>query len=73
MRVLYLRNVPDEVAEKLERLAAREGLSVSAFAVRELAWVASRADNPALLAALPDLGVDTEGVVDDLRAGRAER
>jgi len=37
MRVLYLRNVPDEVAEKLERLAAREGLSVSAFAVPELA------------------------------------
>ncbi len=73
MRVLYLRNVPDEVGERLERLAAREGLSVSAFAVRELAWVAYRADNPALLAALPDLGVDARGIVDDLGAGRAER
>ena len=73
MRVLYLRNVPDGVAERLERLAAREGLSVSAFAVRELAWVAFRADNPALLADLPDLGVDAEAVVDDVGAGRAER
>jgi hypothetical protein len=73
MRVLYLRNVPDDVAERLERLATREGLSVSAFAVRELAWVAFRADNPALLAALPDLGVDARVVVDDVEAGRAER
>jgi plasmid stability protein len=73
MRTLYLRNVPDDVAERLARLAAREGLSVSAFAVRELAWVAFRADNPALLAALPDLGVDAETVVDDVAAGRAER
>lgn len=73
MRVLYLRNVPDEVRERLERLAAREGMSVSAFAVRELAWVAFRADNPALLAALPDLGVDARTVVDDLEAGRSSR
>ena len=73
MKILYLRNVPDGVAERLERLAAREGLSVSAFAVRELAWVAFRADNPALLAALPDLGVEARAVVDDVEAGRAER
>lgn len=73
MKVLYLRNVPDEVGERLERLAAREGLSVSAFAVRELAWVAFRADNPALLAGLPDLGVDARAVVDDLEAGRSGR
>ncbi len=73
MRVLYLRNVPEEVGERLERLAAREGVSVSAFAVRELARVALRADNPALLAGLPDLGVDARAVVDDVGAGRAER
>jgi plasmid stability protein len=73
MRVLYLRNVPDAVGERLEALAAREGMSVSAFAVRELAWIAFRADNPALLAALPDLGVDGRAIVDDLGAGRAER
>ena len=73
MRILYLRNVPDEVAERLERLAAREGVSVSAFAVRELASVAVRADNPALLAALPGLGVDARAVVDDLDVGRGGR
>jgi plasmid stability protein len=73
MKVLYLRNVPDDIAERLERLAAREGLSVSAFAVRELAWVAFRADNPALHAGLPDLGVDARAVVDDLDVGRAGR
>jgi len=73
MKVLYLRNVPDEVGERLERLAAREGLSVSAYAVRELAWIAFRADNPALLAALPDLAIEARGIVDDLGAGRAER
>jgi plasmid stability protein len=73
MRVLYLRNVPDEVGERLERLAAREGMSVSAFAVRELAWVAFRADNPALLAALPDLRVEARTVVHELEAGRKRR
>ena len=73
MRTLYLRNVPDDVAERLERLADREGLSLSAFAVRELAWVSFRAGNPALLAALPDLGVDADEVVDDIVAGRPER
>ena len=73
MRTLYLRNVPDEVGERLERLAAREGMSVSAFATRELAMVARRADNPALLADLPDLGVDATSIVDALEVGRAGR
>jgi plasmid stability protein len=73
MRTLYLRNVPDEVGDRLERLAAREGMSVSAFAARELAVVARRADNPALLEGLPDLGVEASAVVDDVEAGRSER
>lgn len=73
MRTLYLRNVPDEVGERLERLAAREGMSVSAFATRELARVARRAENPALLADLPDLHVDAATVVGDIGAGRSER
>lgn len=73
MRTLYLRNVPDEVGERLERLAAREGLSLSAFATRELAAISRRADNPALLAGLADLGVEAAGVVTDLEAGRSSR
>jgi plasmid stability protein len=73
MRVLYLRNVPDSVGEKLERLAAREGMSVSAFATRALAAIARRADNPALLADLPDVGVDAADIVTDVEAGRSTR
>ena len=73
MRTLYLRNVPDEVVERLERLAVRDGTSVSAVAVRELAEVSRRADNPALLGALPDLGVDAAAIVTDLEAGRVKR
>jgi hypothetical protein len=73
MRTLYLRNVPDEVVERLERLAARDGTSVGAVAVRELADVSRRADNPALLGALPDLRVETATIVEDVDAGRARR
>lgn len=73
MRTLYLRNVPDEVVARLERLATRDGSSVAAVAVRELAEVSRRADNPALLGALPDLGVDAATIVDDLDAERADR
>lgn len=73
MRTLYLRNVPDEVVERLERLAARDGTSVGAVAVRELAEVSRRADNPALLGALPDLGVSMASIIEDLDADRGDR
>jgi hypothetical protein len=73
MKTLYLRNVPDDVVERLERLAALDATSVSAVAIRELAAVSRRADNPALLAALPDLGIDTSSIVSDLEADRASR
>lgn len=71
MKTLYLRNVPDEVSRGLTVLAERHGLSVSAFAVRALAEVARRADNPALLGDLPDVGVSAAEVVADLDAARA--
>jgi len=73
MGTLYLRNVPDEVGQRLAALAAREGMSVSAFVTRELAAIARRADNPALLDDLPDLGVRPEEVVADLASGRSGR
>jgi hypothetical protein len=73
MGTLYLRNVPDEVGERLASLAAREGMSVSSFALRELAAVARRADNPALLGDLPDLGVASATVVADLEDARSAR
>ena len=73
MRTLYLRNVPDDVVRRLERLAARDGTSVGAVAVRELADVTRRADNPTLLGLLPDLNADVTAIVADLSAEREER
>ncbi len=73
MRTLYLRNVPDDVVRRLERLAARDGTSVGAVAVRELADVSRRADNPALLGVLPDLDIDVATIVADLNSERAQR
>lgn len=70
MRTLHLRNVPDEVAERLERMARREGMSLNALSVRELAQVARRADNAELLEGLPDLGVSAVEVVADIEHGR---
>lgn len=73
MKTLYLRNVPDDVVERLARLAACAATSVGAVAVRELTEVSRRADNPALLGALPDLGVDVVAIADDVAAGRRDR
>ena len=73
MKTLYLRNVPDDIVERLRRLAARDGTSIAAVAVRELADVSRRADNPVLLGALPDLGVEPVSLVTDVDAARAER
>lgn len=73
MRTLYLRNVPDEVVERLERLAARDGTSVGALAVRELAEVSRRVDNAAVLGDLPDRGVAPAAVLADLDADRGAR
>ena len=70
MRTLYLRNVPDEVVARLERLAQRDGTSVGAVAVRELADASRRADNAVLLGTLPDRGVGVAGIADDLDAER---
>lgn len=72
MKTLYLRQVPDEVSARLAALAAREGLSVSAFAVRELTEASRRADNAMLLGDLPDLDVSAD-VVADLHDARTSR
>jgi len=73
MRTLYLRNVPDEVVERLGRLAARDGTSVGAVAVRELREVSRRADNPELLGELDDVDIDTDEIVAALDAERSNR
>mgnify|MGYP001039023764 CR=1 FL=1 len=73
MKTLYLRNVPDEVVRRLQRLAEADATSVGAVAVRELTEVSRRADNPALLARLPDLAVEVASIADDLDSERAHR
>ena len=73
MRTLYLRNVPEDVVERLQRLADRDGMSVSAVAIRELSEVSRRADNPALVGGLPDLGVESSAIVEGVELDRAGR
>lgn len=73
MRTLYLRNVPDDVVRRLQQLAERDGTSVGAVAVRELSDVSRRADNPALMGMLPDLGVNTVAIVESVEQERANR
>lgn len=73
MKTLYLRNVPDEVVDRLERLAQRENSSVSATAIRELAAASRRVDNPELLGNLPDLKIDTATLLQDIDTERAHR
>lgn len=73
MKTIYLRNVPDNVAAALAKLAEGEGMSVNAFAVRELARAARRVDNAALFAELPDLGITTERIVSAIEEERNER
>lgn len=73
MKTLYLRNVPDDVVQRLKLLAAVDGTSVGAVAVRELAQASRRADNPQLLGALPDLHVEVADIVEGLAGGRTTR
>ena len=73
MRTLYLRNVPDDVVERLERLAVEAGLPLSSFAVRELAEASRRANAADLLATLPDLKVPSDDIVAALHAERDAR
>ena len=72
-RTLYIRHVPDDVAERLERLANRAGVPLSTFALQELSETARRADNAALLQALPSATIDPGAILEVLRQCRAER
>ena len=56
-------NVPDEVMERLERLAGLAGASVEAVAIRELDAATRRVDDASLVATLPDLDLSTDAIV----------
>ena len=64
--------MPDDVAERLERLASRAGLPLSAFALQELSATARRADNAELLQALPSADLDPSEILEALRQSRAD-
>ena len=70
VRTLHLRNVPDEVVERLERMARAASTSVTAVAIRELDAATRRVDNAALIATLPDLDIPTEVIVEQVESGR---
>lgn len=70
MRTLHLRNVPDDVMDRLERMARAASTSVTAVAIRELDAATRRVDNAALLATLPDLDIPTETIVKQLESER---
>lgn len=70
MRTLYLRNVPDDVMDRLERLAGASKMSVTAVAIRELDAATRRIDNAGLLSALPDLGIPAASIVQSVNADR---
>jgi hypothetical protein len=73
MRTLYIRHVPDEVAARLEKLAARARLPLSTFALQDLTESARRADNADLLNALPSLPIARTSILEALAESRAER
>lgn len=70
MRTLHLRNVPDDVMDRLERLARTTKMSVTAVAIRELDSATRRVDNAALVATLPDLNISADSIVESVRAQR---
>jgi hypothetical protein len=70
MRALHIRNVPDDVMARLEKLARAANTSVTAIAIRELDAATRRVDNAALVATLPDLGVPAEHIVEHVEADR---
>jgi hypothetical protein len=73
MRTLYLRNVPDEVVDRLERMAKRQGISVNAVAIRELAEASRVVDNAALLEPLPHRDITMAQILENLEESRSQR
>ena len=71
MRTLYLQNVPDDVVERLERIADRADISVGDLAVRELTASSRRTDAPVVVAA-PEAPSERSDVLADLQAARVD-
>ena len=72
VKTLYIRNVPDEVADYLTKLAALHGVSVNTIALRELGRLARRSRNAEILDTLPSIPVNVDELVADIHAARGE-
>jgi plasmid stability protein len=74
MTTLYIRDVPEGVAEKLKERAAAEGQSLSAYVGSELAKIAARPTNAEIVARLRardrSSGPTADEIVSEVQAGR---
>lgn len=74
MTTLYIREVPEAVAEKLKERAAAQGKSLSAYVGAELARIAARPTNEEVAARLRARdrsgGPSIEEIVAAVEAGR---
>jgi plasmid stability protein len=74
-RPLQVRDVPDDVLDVLKRRAAREGASLSSYALKLLSWHASHADLSEFAdwPAITERPIGRDDIVDAIRQGREER
>ncbi|GAB2485034.1 hypothetical protein GCM10027030_19020 [Luteococcus sediminum] len=74
MTTLYIREVPEAVAETLKSRAAAQGQSLSAYVNAQLATIAARPSNAEIVARLRTLdrgdGVPTQRILDEIQATR---
>lgn len=74
MATLYIRDVSDDVAERLRERAAAEGRSLSAYVGVELAKIAARPTNAEIVARLRardrSAGPTADEIIEALQAGR---
>lgn len=72
MKVIQVRNVPDEVHRQLRTRAAAAGVSLSDYALAELARVAARPPASEVLRRAGERsgGAPVAAIIDAVRAGR---
>ncbi|MGN9844398.1 FitA-like ribbon-helix-helix domain-containing protein [Nonomuraea sp. H19] len=74
MATLYIRDVPEPVAESLKERAAEAGMSLSAYVARELADIATRPTNAEIVKRLKakdrSQGPSTADILEAVAEGR---
>jgi plasmid stability protein len=74
MATLYIRDVPEPVAESLKERAAEAGMSLSAYVARELADIAARPTNAEIVKRLKakdrSQGPSTADILEAVAEGR---